>query len=313
MAKRSPKAKAEFDTSSSHGTSPVARVARWKWAVSALLIFHLLAVLAEPFAFFTRGADAPSPLAMPIRSTLAPYVEFGYLNHGYFFFAPNPGPSHLLECQLKSNDGQVSRLRLPDLKAQWPRLLYHRHFMLAEFLHQLHVPPITEEIAANTPDKELLRNWQIERNRFEMVRSSMIHHLKVRYGVDTAEIQRLEHRLPSDVEVFRERMRLNDERLYVVLPDVPLDPTVPQPLGPFPNAPAGAPNGPLLNAPPLNPPLRTSPTPTPEPIELNAPANGPAETGPTEAGPAANNPTTSNPAQTSSETSPDTSKGAIEP
>jgi hypothetical protein len=55
-----------------------------------------------------------------------------------------------------------------------------------------------------------------------MVRDSMIKHLKHRYGVDSAEIFRLEHRLPSDTEVFRDKIPLNDERLYIVLPDTPV-------------------------------------------------------------------------------------------
>jgi hypothetical protein len=192
---------------------------KWKLPISLLLVLHLLAVVAEPFSLFTRGANGPSAAASPIRGSLAPYVEFAYLDHGYFFFAPNPAPSHLLECSLKSASGEQSRLRLPDLRAQWPRLLYHRHFMLAEFLHQLHFEPITEQDIANTPNKDLLNAWRTDRARFEMVRDSMIKHLKHRYAVDSAEIFRLEHRLPSDVEVFRDKLSINDERLYVVLPD----------------------------------------------------------------------------------------------
>ncbi len=29
------------------------------------------------------------------------YMEALYLDHGYFFFAPNPGPSHLLRCDIR--------------------------------------------------------------------------------------------------------------------------------------------------------------------------------------------------------------------
>jgi hypothetical protein len=201
----------------------VAQSAMWKLPISFLLVLHLLAICTEPFALFTRGSNGLSPAALPIRKRMAPYIEIAYLNHGYFFFAPNPSPSHLLECSLKSSNGEQSRLRLPDRRAQWPRLLYHRHFMLAEFLHQLHVEPISELDVLNAADKELLNTWQAERTRFEMVRDSMIKHLKHRYSVDSAEIFRLEHRLPSDVEVFRDKIPLNDERLYVVLPDAPVD------------------------------------------------------------------------------------------
>ncbi len=217
----------------SAGPSPriVAPSAMWKLPISLMLVLHLLAVVAEPFALFTRGPGGLSPAALPIRENLAPYVEFGYLDHGYFFFAPNPTPSHLLECNLRSSSGEQSRLRLPDRRAQWPRLLYHRHFMLAEFLNQLHVYPITEQDVANTPNKELLTSWRAARTNFEMVRNSMIKHLKQRYSVDSAEIFRLEHRLPSDIEVFDDKIPLNDERLYIVLPD-----TSAPPAGPIPEA-----------------------------------------------------------------------------
>lgn len=223
--------------------NPVTLRRGWKLFFSLLIVIHLLAVVAEPFAFFTRGANSASPAAIPIRSILAPYVEFAYLNHGYFFFAPNPGPSHLLECQLVSANGEKSRLRLPDLQAQWPRLLYHRHFMLAEFLHQLHVPPVTPQVEATTPEKDLLAAWRTERSRFEMVRNSMIKHLLTRYDADSAEILRLEHRLPSDIEIFRDKLKLSDERLYVVLPDAPIEPPI--------------------TPPPINPPLIA---PMPEPV-----------------------------------------------
>ncbi len=199
----------------------------WKLWASGLIVFHLLAVFIGPFSFFTRSSRGTSPFAATIRNLMSPYVEFAYLNHGYFFFAPNPGPSHLLECQLKSADGQSSRLRLPDRSVQWPRLLYHRHFMLAEFLHSHHVPPVPEttgELPARRAD------WEAERARFEQIRDSMIKHLQARYQVASAEIFRLEHRLPSDIEVFDERIPLSDERLIAILPDVPLEAAAVTPL-----------------------------------------------------------------------------------
>lgn len=196
---------------------------RWKIAISVCILFHLLGVLAEPLFFFTRG-NSPSPMAGPLRRWMAPYVEFAYLNHGYFFFAPNPGPGHLMDCQLQSSDGKSSRIRLPDRQAQWPRLFYHRHLMLAEFLHQLHVPPVTAADVANTPDPTMLEAMRADRAQFEMVRDSMIKHLKSRYGATEASIIRLEHRLPSSAEIFDEKIPLSDERLYAILPDAPLPP-----------------------------------------------------------------------------------------
>jgi hypothetical protein len=202
----------------------------WRVWASALILLHVLGVFIGPFSFFTRSGRGISPSAATIRDMYSPYIEFAYLNHGYFFFAPNPGPSHLLECKLIAADGSASRLRLPDRKVQWPRLLYHRHFMLAEFLHSHHVPPAPLVEGEPSPEQVV---WEADRARFVMIRDSMIKHLKTRYSVADAEILRLEHRLPSSVEVFDERIALSDERLYAVLPDAP-----------------------LLDVPPLAPPLQ---------------------------------------------------------
>jgi hypothetical protein len=192
----------------------------WKIALSGLLLLHCLAVIAEPFRFFTRSSRGNSPAADPLRLTLAPYIEFVYLNHGYFFFAPEPGPSHLMECELRFGENELGRLRFPDKQAQRPRLLYHRHFMLAEFLHQLHVPPVQSAIIEG--DDQLLADWRADRGRFELVRDSMIRHVISRYDADGATISRVEHRLPSSDEVLVQRIALNDPTLYVVLPDAPL-------------------------------------------------------------------------------------------
>ncbi len=205
------------ETAGSRGGWGLSR--RSRIVLSLILVIHLLAVTAEPLRFFTRSSRGTSPATDPARILLAPYVEFAYLNHGYFFFAPEPGPSHLLECRLEYGNSETGRLRFPDKRAQRPRLLYHRHFMLSEFLHQLHVPPVQPRIAEDDP--AILAEWREARGRYEMIRDSMTRHLVARYAADAAFIDRVEHRLPSDFEVLTERLPLNDPSLYVVLPDAP--------------------------------------------------------------------------------------------
>lgn len=59
------------------------------------------------------------------------YLNALYLNHGYSFFAPDPGPSLVMEYEVQRKDGStIRRGRLPDVERHWPRLLYHRYFML---------------------------------------------------------------------------------------------------------------------------------------------------------------------------------------
>ncbi len=199
-----------------------------KIAISCVLLIHLLAITAEPFRFFTRSARGTSPASDPARLALAPYIEFAYFNHGYFFFAPEPLSSHLMECQLELPDGRRQSLVFPDKRQQWPRLLYHRHFMLAEFLHQLHVPPFQAELAEGDP--RLARDWRAERQLYESVRDSMSAHVSEKYGATAVRIERLEHRLPSDTEVFLQKLPLDSPTLYLTLPDAPFGPVVKPPL-----------------------------------------------------------------------------------
>lgn len=189
--------------------------------LSAIILLQLLAVVAEPFRFFTRSTRGTSPAADPARIALSPYIEFAYLNHGYFFFAPEPGPSHVIDGNLTLESGKKATVRFPDRNAQWPRLLYHRHFMLSENLHQLWVPPLQKELVEG--DEALLREWRSERGRFEAIRDSMQRHLIAKFNATQATLDRVEHRLPSSDEVLLKRMRLNDKQLYITLPDAPLN------------------------------------------------------------------------------------------
>jgi hypothetical protein len=61
------------------------------------------------------------------------YLDALYLNHGYSFFAPDPGPGRLVYYDIYDRQGTVIRQgKFPDWDMQWPRLWYHRHFMLAD-------------------------------------------------------------------------------------------------------------------------------------------------------------------------------------
>jgi hypothetical protein len=72
-------------------------------------------------------------VARPFRA----YIGVADLNHGYRFFAPNPGPSHLFRYRLSFNDGSTREGHFPNRDEHWPRLLYHRYFMLSENLNTL--------------------------------------------------------------------------------------------------------------------------------------------------------------------------------
>ncbi|WP_145389563.1 hypothetical protein [Stieleria neptunia] len=194
---------------------------RWKLIVSGLVLFHLLAVGLPPLAFQTFSLDGPSPLVGTLIRPFAGYGQFLHMDRGYAFFAPDPGPSHLIQAASTNDDGTLTERMYPDRHDQWPRLLYHRHFMLAEFLNESYWPPgpPDEMFQSDRPAAEL---WQQRRGRYEWIRQSMVDHLRsVNDGREVA-IRRLEHGLPGLQEFSEEPIALDDPRLYNVLLDQPI-------------------------------------------------------------------------------------------
>lgn len=61
------------------------------------------------------------------------YLDALYMNQGHSFFAPDVGPGHLIRYQLLDQSGrEIEKGDFPSRKEHWPRLLYHRYFMLAD-------------------------------------------------------------------------------------------------------------------------------------------------------------------------------------
>jgi hypothetical protein len=216
-------------------TKPRALLSPWtKLLISVLLLVHLAAVITPPLAF---GARFSSPLLEPISRLLAPYCSAMYLNHGYAFFAPNPGPNHLVDYTVEFKDGRPAVTgRFPNLREERPRLLYHRHFMLSESLNTRFAPdtfdpepsppPLTatagerERFAVVKRDYERAKaRWQHARKQYEAMQASIKAHLKHVHGGDEVKIARIEH-LPADPDaVMYERRSLADPASYRELPE----------------------------------------------------------------------------------------------
>ena len=98
-------------------------------AAHLLLAWHLVSLCVGPATM-----PPSSPLQTAVGRAFAPYITALYLGHGYHFFAPDPGPSTLLKYEGTRPDGTPVAGTLPDLNDHFPRLLYHRHFMLTERL-----------------------------------------------------------------------------------------------------------------------------------------------------------------------------------
>lgn len=96
--------------------------------VNLWLVYHLFSVVISP-----ASVGPASELEYSGWQIAAPYLQTLNLNHGYHFFAPDPAGSSIVSYLLEYPDGRTATGRFPN-KGIHPRLLYHRHFMLSEFL-----------------------------------------------------------------------------------------------------------------------------------------------------------------------------------
>ena len=181
-----------------------------KIGISLLLVAHLTGMFIFPFAAAT---EFQSPAAMPIFRAMLPYNTAMYLDHGYAFFAPNPGASHLVRYKLEFADGREPIERtFPDIERHWPRLLYHRHFMLAEHLNANFVPP-EPPLEANDREWKL---WRERRDTYEKQWRSFENHLLETYQADKITMLRIEHEIPFQSQ-FERGLPLDKESLFVPL------------------------------------------------------------------------------------------------
>lgn len=151
------------------------------------IVLHLTAVVVPPLSV------APSSmLASDAFVLLRPYIDLVFLDHGYRFFAPEPGPSHLVRYELEMADGTEREGVLPNLDEHWPRLLYHRHFMLTEFINNL---------SAMRPDVE------------RAYARSYARHLMYKTGATRVRLYLRRHQIPEPQQIL-EGISPTDPRFY---------------------------------------------------------------------------------------------------
>ena len=150
--------------------------------VNLWLVFHLAGIVIAPWS-----VPPSSRLVQNSWGKIGWYVQLLFLNHGYHYFAPEPGSSTLVAYVLEMPDGRQETGRIPN-RGIWPRLLYHRHFMLTEFLAASdNYPPAVR--------KELLR--------------SMARELCREHGAIRVTLNKVTHRLPT-MEHIRAGGTLNE-------------------------------------------------------------------------------------------------------
>jgi hypothetical protein len=99
-------------------------------AISIVIVWHFSAIFMAALCI-----PATSDLVLDIaqKRPMQWYLDALYLNQGHSFFAPDVGPSHIIQYELFDQSGRSLGSRtMPSTDDQWPRLRYHRHFMLAD-------------------------------------------------------------------------------------------------------------------------------------------------------------------------------------
>ena len=210
MVKRSPRPdkrpiKQHAPVSGKSGAS-ASRVHARAWLqrfLSAAIAYHLLAVFVGAWI----GSPPTSPFAEAVARPFRSYISVADLNHGYRFFAPNPGPSHLFRYRLTFGDGSTHQSQFPNRGEQWPRLFYHRHFMLSENLNVLR-PNVAPVEQSND------RNQAMQ--RFAALARSYASHLLRTHNSQRIDWEFLRHYQPSPAEVADGRSP-EDEEYYETL------------------------------------------------------------------------------------------------
>ncbi len=159
--------------------------------VSLASCAYLVVVVLPPLA----GPPPASLLADRLLQPVRPVVGALALGHGYRFFAPNPGPGHSFRWSVQMPDGTSRSGSIPDAKSDWPRLLYHRRFMLPEKIASLvPLPGAPMEVVSNAK-----REWQ------PIVMDIAAHILEQEQG-SQVELTLVEHYLPTPDEVLQGRV-----------------------------------------------------------------------------------------------------------
>ena len=199
------------------GWSPAART-----IATLLLVWHLAAVFVASWSM-PPSSELSQSAAMPFR----PYLGATYLNRSvYRFFAPNPPMySNRVRYEVALEDGQTVSGTFPDRDVHRPRLVYHRHFMIAEQVVAQAVLPEEDIRSANLPPayfsqappgeferyRQARREYVAALKRHVPAMQSLGEHLLHVHSGSHVKLWLVQRRVPTRQEVIDE-MKLTDKR-----------------------------------------------------------------------------------------------------
>lgn len=145
--------------------------------------FHVFAIAISP-----APMPPASPLLVDASRVALPYNQLLFLNHGYHFFAPDPGPSTLISYQIDRPGNTPIQGRIPDVSIA-PRLRYHRYFMLAENI------------------------WGFPESMQEQVFRAYAKHFAAKHDADQVQLNVISHR-PSSISRILAGGQLSDPEMF---------------------------------------------------------------------------------------------------
>ncbi len=101
-----------------------------RWAVTGVIVFHFVALLAAAL-----GATPPfSMLERAVANQFVPYYDLIDQGYAYHFYAPEPPPTPVILATVHYTDGRPDEtVRIPE-RGVSPRLRYQRQLALATWL-----------------------------------------------------------------------------------------------------------------------------------------------------------------------------------
>ena len=168
--------------------------------LSLLVVWHLGGVILAAWSV------PPTSLLVTDLAQWTPiewYLDALYLNHDERLLVPRLGESHLIRYDVLDSRGSVIHQgEFPSRKDQWPRLRYHRYFMLAD---QASLP------SAEDGDGEYWEQQYLEAYARQLLR-------EYRDG-ETVRVRRVAH-YPLHPEHAMQGRKLDDVETYKTLVEV---------------------------------------------------------------------------------------------
>jgi len=157
---------------------------------SVAILVYLAGVIIAPLSGPPPATELSQAMLQPFR----PLLGAVYLGHGYRFFAPNPGPGHSIRWTMTMPDGSTREGTIPDAENDWPRLLYHRRFMVAE------------KIAAEVPPVDVPAEIRAEARPYWLpLVQGVADNLLRAEGGSRVRLELVEHFLPGPQDVLADR------------------------------------------------------------------------------------------------------------